>query len=172
MPQISDVKSFQTPEVENQLSNNDTSSCPGWLFKGQTLYFAHNPQSGDSQLHHHQQQRLNLASNIARFASARVVTDLEVKSITHIIVCDRSQEDISSLRKSLSKRVGTKNKIPHIVSVEWIEQSWAEKTLLDEERKCFHHLSLERNIWRFRVGNVNANSKTCSIFRICSMTVN
>lgn len=138
MPPVSNPKSFQTPEFEDQLSNNGASSCPGWLFKGQTLYFAQNSTSDDSsepQDQNHDHQRLNLASVLARFASAQVVTDLEAKNLTHVIVCDSSSEEISSLRKSLSKRVGSKNKIPHIVSVEWIEQSWAEKTLLDEERR-------------------------------------
>ena len=28
-----------------------------------------------------------------------------------------------------------RNRLPRLVTVEWIEQSWREKTLLDEERK-------------------------------------
>ena len=147
MPSISDVKFSQTPDVEDQLNtnaeqHNGTSSGLGWLFKGQVLYFADHAVSNDSSTDENarsnpqQQQRLNLASNLARFASARVVKDVENKTVTHVIVCADSTTDISALRKSLSKRVGTKTKIPHIVTVEWVEQSWVEKTLLDEERKC------------------------------------
>lgn len=32
-------------------------------------------------------------------------------------------------------RANRRQRLPRIVSFEWIEQSWSEKTLLDEERE-------------------------------------
>ena len=37
------------------------------------------------------------------------------------------------MRKSLA--AGSQKKIPHIVSLEWVEESWKHGTLLDEESK-------------------------------------
>jgi DNA ligase-4 len=38
---------------------------------------------------------------------------------------------IKNLRQKLSQRGG---KVPRIVEMKWLEESWSEKTLLDEER--------------------------------------
>ena len=67
---------------------------------------------------------------------------MEDKRITHIVVDsgeenDRSSTDLYALRTSLSNRVGANKKIPHIVTAEWVERSWKEKTLLDEERMFY-----------------------------------
>jgi DNA ligase-4 len=134
----SDLSPSRLSQVEDQLSTRDEpnsgfSSPPGWLFKGQVLHFPL-PDSESGSL----PQRVRLASNIARFAGALVVSDLEDKRITHVVVdSDKStgiSTDMPALRISLSNRPGANKRIPHIVTVEWIERSWQEKTLLDEER--------------------------------------
>src|SRR5205809_1163554 len=131
----SDLRPSRLSEVEDQLSGSSIS--PGWLFKGQVLHFPpQNSESGSLPL------RLRLASNIARFAGGLVVGDMEDKRITHIVVDSgdengRSSTDLYSLRTSLSNRVGANKKIPRIVTAEWVDRSWKEKTLLDEERMFY-----------------------------------
>ena len=39
-------------------------------------------------------------------------------------------------------RANRRKRLPRIVSFEWIEQSWSEKTLLDEERESPNLASL------------------------------
>lgn len=112
----------------------------GWLFKGQTFYFnrkssteSSNQQEGGGQEHLH---NLIVTANIARFAGAAVVSALKDATITHVIIDpDTSSTETSEFRRSLSTRGG--KKVPHIVTSEWIEECWTERTLLDEESKFY-----------------------------------
>ncbi|KAL4919726.1 hypothetical protein BDW62DRAFT_32808 [Aspergillus aurantiobrunneus] len=106
----------------------------GWVFKGLTLYF---PEEGENVLEQEspqpkQSHRIHLARNTARFAGASVTSSLRDPSITHVVVGPETPtSEISVLRERLS----TRKKLPHIVKVDWVEESWKERTNLDEERK-------------------------------------
>lgn len=105
----------------------------GWLFKGLVFYFNQESNTGSSEV---DIQRLSVASNTARFAGAAVASSLKDSTITHVITSpDMSSAERSALRKSLSTRSG--RKVPHTVTSKWIEESWSEGTLLDEESECF-----------------------------------
>ncbi|RAL00896.1 DNA ligase (ATP) DNL4 [Aspergillus ibericus CBS 121593] len=110
----------------------------GWLFQNLTLFFPTRTEQGvDSEEPEPAGQgyRLPLARNKARFAGASVVDTATDSSITHVVVdSDPPSSAIRSLRKTWSAQAS--QKIPHIVTVEWIEESWKQRTLLDEER--FH----------------------------------
>lgn len=126
------------------------AALPGWIFKGLTLYF-HSPESPSQSPDSDISQRLRLARSLAEFGSADISETLETgqskkkavnTGITHVVVpsplsSKEGEEELGSLRKALSKLVSSSGyKIPHIVSVEWVEQSWKERTLLDEESMC------------------------------------
>lgn len=107
----------------------------GWLFKGLTILFPESEKVDEAEVHEtpqtHQRYRLHLARNTARFAGASVV-DSKSSSVTHIVIApDSPNSDVSSIRKSYSARPG--KKLPHLVTVEWIEECWKQRTLLDEE---------------------------------------
>lgn len=107
----------------------------GWLFKGLTILFPQNDKVDDAEVDEtsqtHQQYRLNLARNTVRFAGANVV-DSKSSSVTHIVVAPgSSSSDVSSIRKSHSAKPG--KKVPHLVTAEWIEECWKQRTLLGEE---------------------------------------
>ncbi|KAL2853726.1 ATP dependent DNA ligase domain-containing protein [Aspergillus pseudodeflectus] len=98
----------------------------GWLFKGFTLHFVKEGGGGLSSVFPTQAAR-----NVARFAGAVVTESLKSSSITHVVVNPETPaSDLSSIRQTLS----TRKKVPHIVTIAWIEESWKEKTILDEER--------------------------------------
>ncbi|KAL4931510.1 DNA ligase (ATP) DNL4 [Aspergillus undulatus] len=105
---------------------------PGWLFKGLTLHIPEPEQDSISEETESTKPfRTHLARNTARFAGAEVTSSLKNQSITHVVVGpETSASEVSKLRHSLS----TRKKIPHIVKVDWVEESWKEKTILDEER--------------------------------------
>lgn len=131
-------------QIQDKVNSGYTAPC-GWLFRGLDFYF-HSPLGSKGtagnpiqHLNIEDDHRLYLARNIARFAGAASGATLESPSITHVIVNPETlpSEDITSLRKSLASRSGTK--IPHLVSLSWVEESWANGTLLDEEsRSPFH----------------------------------
>jgi DNA ligase-4 len=121
-----------TEHIQEKVDSGWTMPC-GWLFKSLTLFFPESENDSASEgPKPKQSQRIHLAQNTAKFAGASVTTSLKDLSITHVVVDpDIASSEITKLRKTLS----TRRKLPHIVKVDWIEASWKEKTLVDEERK-------------------------------------
>jgi DNA ligase-4 len=91
---------------------------------------------------------LDFASSTVRFGSGKVTDDLNNASITHIVIGkDRSR--LQSIRETISVLVNCsatfcgspplifdrRTCLPRIVTFDWVDQSWNEKTLLDEESK-------------------------------------
>ncbi|EKD20386.1 uncharacterized protein L3040_004326 [Drepanopeziza brunnea f. sp. 'multigermtubi'] len=71
-----------------------------------------------------------IIQNQFRFAAGRISDNDDDESITHYVLLDQDEDLISSLRK----RVVQLTRRPRIVDINWLKDSWEEKTLLDEER--------------------------------------
>jgi DNA ligase-4 len=128
-PDNIDLRTSQRIEarIQDKINAGYTAPC-GWLFRGLTLFFySHHPDK-------HIDGRLRVAQNTARFANAASASSVGTAGITHVVVDPDtlSSGDISSLRKSIAAK--SSSKIPHLVSVDWIEECWQNGTLLDEER--------------------------------------
>ncbi|KAL8768931.1 MAG: hypothetical protein Q9209_004986 [Squamulea sp. 1 TL-2023] len=117
---------------------HDLRSLPGWLFKDLFMYFDMDmemlPDGEDTAVSIADKSiaihlELEQASRIARFAGARVAGNLQENGITHVVV----DKDKGRLRKTRHELSGT-SPLPRIVTIAWIQDSWKEKTLLDEER--------------------------------------
>jgi DNA ligase-4 len=120
--------------------NSEQGISPGWLFKGLTMHFhQHNDDTSSS-------HRLRLASNLARFGGASIVKAYDKrkgKGVTHVVVDSSSSidtEELSKLRTALSAHAASGQKMPHLVTVEWVEESWEARTLVDEESMSSHFL--------------------------------
>jgi DNA ligase-4 len=104
----------------------------GWLGKGLRIYFDSEGKAngGNSSLELTEKGlRMKFASNMARFAGAEVVEDLADESITHVVI-DADSPRLGMVRREISKR----GRLPRVVTLDWVEESWKEATLLDEER--------------------------------------
>ena len=103
----------------------------GWMFEGLVIY----PDVNDINGHYPEpitqnspDLRMIQACNIARFAGAQIANDLR-RGVTHVLVGgDRSRH--AALRQTVS----TFGPLPRMVTAAWVEESWVEKTRLDEER--------------------------------------
>lgn len=113
----------------------------GCLFNGLKIYFYHqNSDSTDetepsktSATEMEQKYRLFLARNTASFGGASVVSTLDDPAITHVVVDPNCpSEELSSIRESFASN---REKLPHLVTVDWIEECWSQRTVLDEERE-------------------------------------
>lgn len=117
-----------------------------WLFKSLTILFHQRTPEDNADEHAYptgtntdaaemnQHHRLRMARNTASFAGASIASPVDNPDTppTHIVIhpsCPPAE--VSSLRRWWATR-GTK--MPHLVTVEWIEKSWEERTVLDEER--------------------------------------
>ena len=121
----------------------------GCMFEGRLIYVDH--LEADDEIRMNQRAtvfRVKQACNIARFAGAQLTNELK-EGVTHVLV-GNDQDDNRTLRRTLSRYAfGEKSymvmwylissysfkRLPRLVTVNWVEQSWKEKTLLDEERK-------------------------------------
>lgn len=132
MPKFEDASanpqvSFDEPEDQGL----DLGSMPGWVFHGVTAYFDNNTSFSNGEVTNDSIGDLDvtLAKYTLRYAGGQVSDDLSDSGITHVIVgSDLSR--LPELREALSRR----RRLPRIVTMEWIQMSWKERTRLDEER--------------------------------------
>ncbi|KAK2790473.1 DNA ligase (ATP) [Emmonsiellopsis sp. PD_33] len=152
MPAVTNLTPSKISQLSQQLNDHHItnhqesptpfSNSPGWLFKGLVIYLATPTSASQSPP---LPQRLHLASNLIRFAGGIVILpsdNTEKKEdaindarITHVVVDSdgvSSSDDIKEIRKKIAARAS--KKIPHVVQVEWVEESWREGTVVDEER--------------------------------------
>ncbi|KAM3422940.1 DNA ligase [Cercospora zeina] len=107
---------FEPTEVLQQFNEHghelDQLIC--LMFSGITAFFD-NPESSTQRLF--------------EFAGGSIAESLKSASVTHVIV-RRDSETVPDIRKEVS----SKRRLPRIVVDEWVLESWAEETRLDEER--------------------------------------
>lgn len=131
--------SFVASEFREDLERHGDGfgDLPGWMFDGLTIFTDNleprtlNGNSSDVGLDPPAANvvRVDLALYTARFAGAEITSDKKSPSITHVLIGD-DRGRLRELREHFAKR----KRLPRFVTVEWIEKSWQEETLLDEER--------------------------------------
>ncbi|KAI9820978.1 MAG: DNA ligase (ATP) [Thelocarpon impressellum] len=114
---LKEVDDSRTETVKQSL--HEQQELCGWIFSGVAAFI----EGGG--------MRLRLASNIFTFAGGRIVEDLDDSSLTHVVVGD-DRSRLKSIRERMSDR---HKRLPRLVSVEWVEESWREGTRVDED--CF-----------------------------------
>ncbi|KAK9318464.1 ATP dependent DNA ligase domain-containing protein [Lipomyces starkeyi] len=124
-------------EYDILLSESDSSfyNIPSLIFYDTVIYLDKPdlPSSENLPRHLHDSSatfRLQIAANYATFGGARISDDINSREITHIVTMrDAPKNRITAIRSEISFRL----RVPRVVSVEWIEQSWKESTRLSEE---------------------------------------
>ncbi|KAF6231831.1 hypothetical protein HO173_009914 [Letharia columbiana] len=122
--------SFSAKEFKGELEQHghDLGELPGWMFEGLLLYTDGQLANDASLTDEKSDFRMKQACDTARFAGARLTNDLK-EGITHVLV----GEDRSTTR-ALRQKTSEFQRLPRLVTVGWVEQSWQERTLLDEDR--------------------------------------
>lgn len=102
--------------VLDQFINHDLGldAMPGWMFHGVIAHFSEDVGRETERLF--------------QFAGGLVAGDLGREEITHVVV--DAGDDVKEIRRAVSGR----KRLPRIVTKEWVMESWAEGTRLDEER--------------------------------------
>ena len=108
---------------------NDLGELPCWMFNDLLLYADQGQMNGLAPTTAVEDLDLRLACNTVCFAGG-VLSDALVEGLTHILI-GRDKSRLQDLRARVSQFNG---RLPRIVTAAWVEQSWQEKTLLDEER--------------------------------------
>ncbi|OWO99283.1 DNA ligase I, ATP-dependent family protein [Marssonina coronariae] len=119
--------SFAADEFLAQLEEHGTGlgDLPGSVFRRCVARFV--AADGD-------QVRAGLDAAIPRnqflFAGGRIAEVGGGEAITHYVLLDEDPELVGSVRRTISRLA----RIPRLVGLDWVRDSWAERTLLDEER--------------------------------------
>ncbi|MCJ1465768.1 DNA ligase (ATP) [Pseudocyphellaria aurata] len=137
--------------------NHDLDLLPGSMFEGLLLYIAGSEHdslkitsSSELETYKGSAIRLKQVCNTAKFAGARFTNSFVDDGITHVLA--GTDPTPGALREKFSLyvayldvtthslsvlliREGRRKPLPRIVSLDWIEQSWIERTLLNEERE-------------------------------------
>ena len=131
---------------------SEAGELPGWLFDRTSMFFDTGRSSGAGSIASTSDTTFARARRIARFAGAHVEEELR-EGITHVVTRGEDKDRVREIRRQSSAFQGG---LPRIVKPEWVEQSWREGTLLDEEGDyCLaFHFNLggpDQAIWRFHL---------------------
>jgi DNA ligase-4 len=97
----------------------DVEEMPANMFHRVTAYF----DSPEADV------EMECAESILRFANGKLAESISSDEVTHVVLGkDRSRLD--EIRHFISKR----RVVPRVVTLDWITESWKEKTVMDAER--------------------------------------
>ena len=96
---------------------------PGSMFRRCVVRFA--PPEAES-------LDLRLAKYNFTFAGGKVAEDDADENITHFIVVNKKAVDVKGIREMIAR--SDRSRIPRVAELKWMQDSWTEKTLLDEEK--------------------------------------
>jgi DNA ligase-4 len=132
MPKGEDETALEIDSLVRELRSPEGTAthqdARGTLFRGTTVYF---DQSETPEIHDMDDDRIAtlMARNAVQFAGGNLASDTSDKSVTHVVI-EPSSENLAEVRASMSHR----RPLPRLVTRAWVTESWAEGTLLDEER--------------------------------------
>lgn len=100
---------------------------PLWLFSRCQALFDSKDEKGDTSL---SDSTTDMAQQIWRVGSGQIVEDIHDHALSHIVVDPRNRNRLKKLRSAAS----LKDKVPRLVSPDWILESWEAGTVLSEAR--------------------------------------
>ena len=126
------ANAFLTQLEERGKGLGETASA---MFRSCVAYFP--PADTNSLL---SKDQLGMELRIARyhflFAGGSVSDDDEDDRITHFVLADEVPEVVKALRHKISQ--SRRSRLPRVLGLNWIQDSWKEGTLLDEEKYVIH----------------------------------
>ncbi|KAK7204444.1 putative DNA ligase [Myxozyma melibiosi] len=111
-------------------SDEDALNIPSLIFFGTKIYFDFPEQATSSALPAN--SPFETAVRYARFGGAQIADTLTDEDVTHVVIisgADYSRKRLTEVNRLISSR----EKIPHVLSVNWIIDSWSASTRLSEE---------------------------------------
>ncbi|KFA64555.1 hypothetical protein S40285_04590 [Stachybotrys chlorohalonatus IBT 40285] len=128
MPKIEDGREFDKAEFLEQLERHGKglSGLRGFMFQRCVVYF-HCTESAKP-------LRVSRLGHYVKYAGGACTENIWDSSLTHIVVLGEDTMEVGEAGEELRRETSGRRQIPRVVSGKWIEHSWTEKTLLDEER--------------------------------------
>ncbi|KAI4210026.1 MAG: hypothetical protein LQ351_007076 [Letrouitia transgressa] len=130
--------SHQLVRSQLQERSQNFNDLPGSMFRGLVFSMQDlDPKELDPSLSMKDKEitepsklRIKKAFDTARFGGARIAAGLADEDITHVILSEQDRGKTRAIREQIYRR----ERLPRVLLIDWVEQSWAERTVLDEER--------------------------------------
>ncbi|KAK8219913.1 DNA ligase (ATP) [Zalaria obscura] len=119
--------------LEQVFGDGALDEMPGWMFHGLAVGFMDVGDHNSEELEGTANSSVLAAKRIVVFTGGVVTDAMSDSHFTHVVV--RGRQGAESVRPILARNFGRGKKLPRIVSVDWLHDSWREKTRLDEESK-------------------------------------
>ncbi|KAI2778747.1 ATP-dependent DNA ligase [Daldinia loculata] len=119
---------FNKEEFLNQLADHDhdISGLRSYIFRGARIHVAATDEvSSISCLK---------VKNWVKYGGGSIIDDLGDRSTTHVVII--SDSEIGEMERAAEVRsfISTRTPVPRVVSRQWVEDCWKNRTILDEER--------------------------------------
>lgn len=128
MPKLEDRETFDKMLFLEQLEQHgkDVGSLRGFMFaRCRVLFYL---ADGAKEVARDKWERY------VRYGCGSVSGDVDDESVTHVVVLGDDVMEVGDVGDKLRSRLSSRRKMPRLVSEGWVEESWRERTLLDEER--------------------------------------
>lgn len=133
---MSAMSKVKTGEEPDERLVDAVGESPGWILKNTTMHFleadyataaTHGEMVSTGAV-----PRIQQIKTYARFAGARLAPDLEDSQLTHVVV-DKSISSNKQVMQEVRGELAKKHRMPRLVTLEWLQDCWKERTRLDEE---------------------------------------
>ncbi|PHH62435.1 hypothetical protein CDD81_7154 [Ophiocordyceps australis] len=81
---------------------------------------------------HVSQEVLDSLARRVGYCGATCVQELSTR-VTHVVLVGQDVMQVGEVADAVRREVSSRPKVPHVVKASWVEDSWKEQTLLDEE---------------------------------------
>lgn len=126
--EILDDEPFDKQLFLSQLEQHGHEFCAlkSHIFRNLLVYLAHGAK-----------QRLDPTlkmRNWIRYGSGRVSEHLDDEAITHVVIVATTDQEERDISAEIRLEISSRRPVPYVVTQGWLEDCWAESTLLAEER--------------------------------------
>ena len=127
MPKIEPIKSFDKSQFLDELESRGRGllDLRGWMFSRCVVLFCA-AGLGD-------QKTADRLAGLVRYAGAIVTEERADSNITHVVIVGDDAMEAGEMADKLRREMANRRKGPRIVSGQWVEDCWKEKTMVDEE---------------------------------------
>lgn len=128
MPKIESAEGFDKEEflAELEQRGRGVDGLRSWIFQRCVVYFI-GTEEGD-------EKTVYRLSNYVRYAGGVCAGGLDDPTITQVVLVGEDPMQVGDLADKVRRELSSRRGVPRVVTGQWVENCWREKTLLDEEQ--------------------------------------
>ncbi|KAI0191583.1 DNA ligase I [Astrocystis sublimbata] len=106
--------------------NHDLGEMRSNMFRSMLVYFAGIDAVPPTQL--------SQVKNRIRFGGGILVDDIDDLAITHVVIMSKTEAEEMETAAEARSAISSRRRIPRVVSQQWVDECWKNRTIVDEER--------------------------------------